>query len=343
MNYNYFYKKLINTNYQEQDHWDIFDKKYHDYIKDIDVMKNFRRNGISNMLETGLPSEKRDDYLFKNEYDIEYSEEEKEELEKRKEELLIMSEDEKLIFLEEVGSPRKHNNLNFDDLYHIYSCWQIKRFVNLLNKNLKIVTEIGGGYGNLANRIKKEFKNTKYVIIDLPEVLLIQYYYLINCNKNYKIVVFEEGIEVGDFDFLLVPFNKLNKLDLKPDLVISNRALGEMPKEVLNNYLKWIQNNLIIDGLFYTINRYVFTKSIDKNKIRDYNFDDNWNIILSQPTWLQSHLHEFILKRNDKENKLLKFILKSFPLSTPPPGPIMDNIQTQRQWLFNQTKDKIKE
>lgn len=340
MDYNYFYNKLIRDTYSKQDHWNIFDKKYYNYIKDEKNLLNFRRNGISNMLETGLPSEKRNEYLYKKEYNIDYNNEEKDELNKRKTELLTIMENDKLLYLEKIGSPRRYHELNFDDLYHIYSCWQIKNF----EKDFKYIVEIGGGYGNLANRIKKEFKKTKYIIIDLPEVLLIQYYYLINCNNNYKIKIFDENFnQEDDFDFLLVPFFELNKLNIKIDLVISNRALGEMPKEVLNNYIIWIQKYLKIKGLFYTINRYVFTKSKDKNKLRDYNFDNYWKILLSKPTWLQSHLHEFILERIDYEDNLLKLNLKSFPISTPPPGPIMHNIQTQQQWLFNQTIDKIKE
>lgn len=339
MNYEYFYYKLINKKYFEQDHWNIFNTRYHEYIKDEKNLIKFRRNGISNMLETGLPSEEREEYLYNKEYNIDYNSEEIKELIKRKKELITIMGDDKLLYLENIGSPRKFNNLNFDDLYHIYSCWQLTN----LKKDFNYIVEIGGGYGNLANRIKREFGSTKYIIIDLPEVLLIQYYYLINCNSDYKIKIFDKDNEDQDFDFLLVPFFDLNNLNIKPDLIISNRALGEMPLEILTCYFDWIQKNLKINGLLYTINRYVFTKSKDKNKIRDYPFDDYWKILISKPAWLQSHLHEFILERIDYIDNLLKINLKSFPISTPPPGPIMNEIQTQRQWLFSQITDKINE
>ena len=85
-----------------------------------------------------------------------------------------------------IGNPRnlkfifKSENffLNFDDLYHVYSAWQIKRICKLLNKVPSTILEIGAGYGNLASKLKTIYKSSKYIIIDLPEVLLIQNYYL---------------------------------------------------------------------------------------------------------------------------------------------------------------------
>ena len=57
-------------------------------------------------------------------------------------------------------------------------------------------------------------------------------------------------------------------------------------------------------------------------------------MIISQPQWLQTHLHEFLLLRKKDEAKMpLNIALKSFPIETPPPGPIMDDIQTQHDWL----------
>ena len=340
MEYNKIYNYLLsNLGYRDQDHWSIFDKKYHQFIKNSEVMKNFRRNGISNMLETALPSQERNILYTEELYEEDYNQNEIKEIIKRYKELILMVDKEDLIFNNNIGSPRKYiyenNILNFDDLYHVYSYWQIKRFLNILDIEPSIITEIGGGYGNLADKIKQYFSRSKYIIIDLPEVLLIQYYYLINNNSNYKIIVFQEGDNVDEleFDILLMPFNLYHNTTYKSDLIISTRALGEMPKIELDKYLKWIQNNINLDGTFYTVNRYVFTKSKDQNKIRDYNFDEKWKVLLSKPTWLQSHLHEFILQRSEKETIPLSFTLQSFPISTPPPGPIMEDIQTQKEWI----------
>lgn len=344
--YNKLYHMLLELTYEKQDHWDIFDKIFYEKIKNMNNLYNFRNNGLSNMLETGLPSQERFKLLNENkQYNVEYSIDEKEDIIDRFNELkiLIGKDINKYVFNNHVGNPRNllHENkiLNVDDLYHIYAIWQLDRYIQENNSKTNIVLEIGGGYGNFANKFKNLRKFSKYVIIDLPEVLLLQHYYLSEMNKNYKIInlidtSIDIDIETIEFDFLLIPFNIYQKYNFKFDIIINKRSIGEMPRDVLNNYFDWLQLHINDNGLFYIVNRYAFTKSNDKNKLRDYPFDNNWNILLSKPQWLQTHLHEFILQRTSYSNNSLKLLLKSFPLSTPPPGPIMkDTILKQSDWI----------
>ena len=349
--YNHLYEILKKTKYDKQDHWDIFDDTYYNLIAYMDNLENFRTNGMSNMLETGLPSQDRNTLLENGStYSTYYDKHEIHGIVNRFEELVIMLGDDldKIPFNDNTGCPRnylhQHNEkeymLNFDDLYQIYATWQINRFANQLNNKMDIVVEIGGGYGDLAHKIKSLYKKTKYIIIDLPEVLLLQHYYLKKVNPNLKIINLIDNINIDvdndNFDILLLPFGEFEKYNFKFDMVINMRSLGEMPKDVLNKYMKWIHSNLNIDGLFYNVNRYVFTKSNDKNKIRDCPYDDNWNVLLSKPQWLQTHLHEFMLMRNDDNKIPIQFLLQSFPITTPPPGPILTNIQSQEDWLKSQ-------
>ena len=344
--YNKLYHILLELTYEKQDHWDIFDKIFYEKIKNMNNLYNFRNNGLSNMLETGLPSQERFKLLNENkQYNVEYSIDEKEDIIDRFNELkILIGEDiNKYVFNNHVGNPRnllyENKILNVDDLYHIYAIWQLDRYIQENNSKTNIVLEIGGGYGNFANKFKNLRKFSKYVIIDLPEVLLLQHYYLSEMNKNYKIInlidtSIDIDIETTEFDFLLIPFNNYQKYNFKFDIIINKRSIGEMPRDVLNNYFDWLQLHINDNGLFYIVNRYAFTKSNDKNKLRDYPFDNNWNILLSKPQWLQSHLHEFILQRTLYSNNSLKLLLQSFPLSTPPPGPIMkDTILKQSDWI----------
>ena len=344
--YNKLYHILLELTYEKQDHWDIFDKIFYEKIKNMNNLYNFRNNGLSNMLETGLPSQERFKLLNEyKQYNVEYSIDEKEDIIDRFNELkILIGEDiNKYVFNNHVGNPRnllyENKILNVDDLYHIYAIWQLDRYIQENNSKTNIVLEIGGGYGNFANKFKNLRKLSKYVIIDLPEVLLLQHYYLSEMNKNYKIInlidtSIDIDIETIEFDFLLIPFNNYQKYNFKFDIIINKRSIGEMPRDVLNNYFDWLQLHINDNGLFYIVNRYAFTKSNDKNKLRDYPFDNNWNILLSKPQWLQTHLHEFILQRTLYPNNSLKLLLKSFPLSTPPPGPIMkDTILKQSDWI----------
>lgn len=341
---------LKTINYSRQDHWDIFDKSYYKKISDFNEMTNFRNNGISNMLETGLPSQDRQDLILNNKaYNISYTQNEKDDIIKRFNQLntMIGKDLDKYFCNTLIGNPRHlkyhHNSkdyiLNFDDLYHVYAAWQIKRYIDFKKIKTNNVLEIGGGYGNLCRKIKRLIPDSTYFIVDIPEVLLIQHYYL-SSNSNLKILnlINENKDNYKDYDVILLPFYMLKKIDLNPDIVINCRSFGEMPKNTLLSYFEWIHKNLRNEGFLYMVNRYVFTKSIDKNKIRDYPFDNRWSVILSQPQWLQTHLHEFLLKRVEKENNDLNYLLKSFPIETPPPGPIMEKILTQKSWIENQIK-----
>ena len=348
----FYLEKLKSITYIKQDHWDIFKEIFFNKISNFSEFKNFRINGLSNMLETGLPSEDLEETLKGKNYSIEYNSFEKKEVEKRFKQLYEMMGEEIFLipFNKLIGNPRNHKFifksknffLNFDDLYHVYSAWQIKRICKLLQKDPSTILEIGAGYGNLASKLKTIFINSKYIIIDLPEVLLIQNYYLNIFDSNMKIINLIDNSKTNiqdlynqNFDIALIPFNEFKNLKNIPfELAINTRSFGEMPKEVLGEYIQWIEDNICVDGLLYNTNRYVFTKSKDKNKIRDYPYDNFWEPIISQPQWLQTHLHEFLLLRKREEEKIpLKVKLNSFPIETPPPGPIMEDIQTQKDWL----------
>ena len=356
--YKFYLDHLSKISYSRQDHWDIYGEPFYKIISNFNAMKHFRSNGISNMLETGLPSQDLDKVLNGESYDTEYNQYEKEDIVSRFLELQLMFEENisDIPFNKKIGNPRRYeylykNNhylLNFDDLYHVYSAAQIDRLTKQLNIKDSIlkILEIGGGYGNLATKLKSLFPKCKYIIIDLPEVLFIQHYYISQYNPSSKIInlldskrIRSDIVEMEDYDFLLIPFNIYNNLKINFDLVINTRSFGEMPKNILHNYFNFIQKSINQKGLLYTSNRYVFTKSIDQNKLRDYPFDDYWDILISQPQWLQTHLHEFLLQRNNKKPSItLSTLLKSFPINTPPPGPIMTKIQSQEEWLSHQIK-----
>ena len=148
-----------------------------------------------------------------------------------------------------------------------------------------------------------------------------------------------KDLKTKDYNIALLPGwygDKLKEIDV--DLVINMRSFGEMNTEVLNYYFNVIHKALIYGGIFYCVNRYVFTSSIQQLKIKDYPFDKDWNFIISQPQWLQTHLHEFISLREKSPLISPEFILKSMSERVPPPGPVMDNILTQKEWFDNNKK-----
>lgn len=95
------------------------------------------------------------------------------------------------------------------------------------------IVEWGGGYGNMARIIRKMNPSLTYIIIDLPELLALQYVYLSSIEGAGNVQVVQPGSGMS-----IVP-GKLNLLtsrtaasmgnDLKCDGFISTWAITESP------------------------------------------------------------------------------------------------------------------
>jgi len=67
------------------------------------------------------------------------------------------------------------------------------------------------------------------------------------------------------------------------------------------------------EGLFACFNRYFKNSSGENIILKNYPFDDNWSIEISQTSAFQNHIHDFILRRNYKEEFKISEKLKSLP------------------------------
>ena len=204
-----------------------------------------------------------------------------------------------------------------------------------LKDNTKIL-EIGGGFGSFARIILKN-KNLKYFLIDLPEANLQSNYYLQNHFPEKKIFNYidfknkEISSEINKYDIFILPPNTLKILGEKNiyfDFFINTRSFMEMKKETIKNYFNFIQNNLSENGHLLNINRY--TKSVvgEEIKFHEYPYDDAWEVIISEKSFRQNHIHFLLTKRNKKKkncnikdelNKLsqnVKYSKKKFHLLT---------------------------
>ena len=176
----------------------------------------------------------------------------------------------------------------------------------------------------------------------------MQHYNLATIDPEKKIVSLKDFKDEKDiahflsnehYDVALVPCWYGDKIkSLKTDLIINMRSLGEMTEDLLHYYFDIIQSSLKKRGVFYCVNRYVFTSSNHKLKLKDYPFDEDWTFIISQPQWLQTHLHEWVALRERDKNVSPSFILESLSERMPPPGPIMEDILPQKKWIENNVK-----
>ncbi|HEY3913749.1 MAG TPA: putative sugar O-methyltransferase [Verrucomicrobiae bacterium] len=96
------------------------------------------------------------------------------------------------------------------------------------------IVEFGGGYGCLC-RVFLDLlpERPTYIIIDLPEMLALQYVFLQATSTEYKVVPhFSEPLKIVPNAINLVPVSLAGQLPVKPDLFVSTFALSETPKRV---------------------------------------------------------------------------------------------------------------
>ena len=199
-------------------------------------------------------------------------------------------------------------SMNLHDLGEIYYKYEIENsFKNLPQQN-NLICEIGGGYGGMATKIKKNYKNLKYIIFDLPEVNAVQTYYL---NKEfpdakiygYKDFLNNKKIINENFDFLILPGWTIKELrDNSVDMFINMRSIQEMNLKTIDFYFKELQRTIKIDGIFTCINRYKKRVSGECINFTDYPYDTNWNILKSKRSILQNQIHILISKRDKNTN-----------------------------------------
>jgi len=281
----------------KSDHWKIMNKHFLKKIKKINL-ENFRKK---NILSEGLDDQGNFFTLVENLIDLtdlcgkKFINEFKE---------------------NDVGNPDNcyvvnREKYNFNDLFIIQFTYKIRKFLNIVPKR---VLEIGGGYGSLANKIKKLYPNTTLYLIDLPEAGLLQSYYLSSIYTDKKFFLYEDfkklentlNIEyLEKFDFVILPPWCLEKIKFKKyfDLVINTRSFMEIRFNEIKSYFNFIQMTIRPGGIFYNVNKYEKIKSGDIIRISEYPYDNFWKVLSSNQSWKQYNLHELITKRVEDESQ----------------------------------------
>ena len=196
-------------------------------------------------------------------------------------------------------------------LRQAYFLSQLKRKINLNKEQSNIFCDIGSGYGLLPSILKKNFNNSKFVIIDLPELNILSYYHLKNLFPESKICLSHEIQDkkiinkelINQYDFIILEQDDLKKLDDKMiDCVINTASLGEMSKLDQDYYINQIER--ITKKYFYSVNRHRSDNVLFSDTPAYYDFklsDDCWHIKLYKfsPTF---HL-EVLLEKNNYDDK----------------------------------------
>ena len=308
-----FEKKIMENfhsskkNYENQFksyHWDYQISKKENLYK-IENLKDFRKNDLSKGLDDQFYSSEQTIFFF-NDLIKEYGEN------------YILN----LLDQENIGNCRdsftfKNKVYSANELFHIKFLSMIKNYMSFDDKS--IICEIGPGYGSFASKLIKKF-NSKVILIDLPESNFLSAYYLKKIFPNKKFCL---SIDLKNNEFkkeniseneiiILNPWDKINGINF--DLFVNSRSMMEMNKETIDFYFKFIQKNSKVDTFFLSINRYYKDTVGYPIELHNYPFDKNWNVIISETSWNQKHIHFLFLKRilmkegniNDELEKIKK-------------------------------------
>jgi len=209
---------------------------------------------------------------------------------------------------EKIGNPYgifyKKKKILYDTPRHDYYAYKI---INILkNKKNPTILEVGGGYGGLLIQLLKRKFNFSYINIDLPETLLISYYYLkrtfgvnICLHKDLESSVFKSKIN-------FIPYkNNLHVKKINVDLLFNANSFSEMSKNVLYKYFKLINNKIKPEYILHqNSNINLFPKSRRHKEIQSSDFPidmKNYTKISSTISMFQGgsgRYREFLFKKN---------------------------------------------
>lgn len=216
-------------------------------------------------------------------------------------------------------------SFNMRWLRHVY-------LVNLLERNIgedikkkeKFTTlDLGAGYGVFSSLLKNEYPQSRHILVDFPEMLILAHYYLKHMFPEAKIGTYfhparwndisKESLD--DYDFILVGNEGYDRLaNIKVDLFTNFLSLGEMPRPVFESYISSNQFNNCT--WFYTTNRFESAPRLDPTHqgditMFDYPFDDFERIFFGVNCihrYFAMRIKHFFYKKEMMSSPLFDFI-----------------------------------
>ena len=194
-------------------------------------------------------------------------------------------------------------------------CYEIKWLYDLETKvfagrDIRVVCEIGGGYGSFAQKIRSRF-GCRFILIDLPEANVLSSYYLSEYFPEAKFLLANEieggmvtkkHVELNDF-IIIPPWYALAD-DVAVDLFINTRSMMEMNATVVKKYFALIQNHVADGGFFFNLNRYEKLSVGYPIRLFEYPYDQKWTVVLSEPAWLQKGHHLLLTARSKSRGNI---------------------------------------
>ena len=153
----------------------------------------------------------------------------------------------KIIKEQKIGNPVPfflYPDSSGNRIHDTYNLMKLSKIKNQIYYN-NTVLEFGGGYGNFCNLFLNLYSIKNYIIYDLLEVNLIQYYYL--KMLGYQVILNPKFLSKKKSIYLFNNINELkkfiNKINLNKTIFLSNWGLSETPLFLKNEFEKIIKKS----------------------------------------------------------------------------------------------------
>jgi hypothetical protein len=196
-----------------------------------------------------------------------------------------------------------------------YLAVRISKVCELVDLSPRHILEIGGGYGGLAHKLALTYPAASLTLIDLPEALLLQGYFLASHHGEEHVVAPVSGSRASerrDGRFHLV---RAGTRPTRPhfDLVINTRSFMEMTRLQVKEYFTLIQDAMPAGGLLYNLNRYLKTSNGPRHAVGNYPYDSHWHTVSVMPSPIQPQLLELVTVRSAVVDPYFQAFLRTIP------------------------------
>jgi putative sugar O-methyltransferase len=157
----------------------------------------------------------------------------------------------------------------------------------VIGLKLNSVLEIGAGFGGLCNLLIKDWEIHTYYIVDLPENLLIQQYYL--HNNGHQVLSWKQRDSRNPAIPCVYLLNgeEISELSDQIDLMIDTMSMQHMTQINLDLYFEEIKRLNI--PYLYLVNRNTL-RDLSDVKFEDYPIPNSYMNTLLKSVFGRNHL-----------------------------------------------------
>jgi putative sugar O-methyltransferase len=144
---------------------------------------------------------------------------------------------------------------------HLHSAYKISLLIDRggIGDDIRLV-EIGGGFGGTCYWLHKVLGSRlkQYAIVDLPEVGLVQSFFL-GSTLGERLHLPGEVAAHEQKSLFLVPYTELDATPFQPNVYLNQDSMPEMPADEVHRYLRWMLDHS--PGIFLSFNQEAYAFS----------------------------------------------------------------------------------